>query len=238
VTCYTTRAAKLGCGTSTEAGAGGKAQHRLEENPESKMPSLFKKIFGGGKGKGDSSTGKASTDNVASGADRAATTQKMQPQQSEDLPDKSSPEIQAVLDAAAAENAAAAGMQQAQQGVKCKAGAHGASYMHSVQRQRVHDKHAPTLTPQETASLAQRSVKEPARASTANMSAPMAASMDGGEKGVRCPDTGKWYTESEIIALEAAKKKEGMAKNETAPVYNHVNLYNFLFPISCCDALL
>ena len=117
------------------------------------MPSLFKKIFGGGKGKGDSSTGKASTDNVASGADRAATTQKMQPQQSKDLPDKSSPEIQAVLDAAAAENAAAAGMQQAQQGVKCKAGAHGASSMHSVQRQRVHDKHATTLNPQETVNL-------------------------------------------------------------------------------------
>jgi hypothetical protein len=190
------------------------------------MPSLFKKIFGGGKGKGDSTTGKASTDNVAPGADRAATTQKMQPQQNKDLPDRSSPEIQAVLDAAAAENAAAAGMQLAQQGVKCKAGAHGASSMHSVQRQRVHDKHARTLTPQETASLAQQSVQEPARR-PANMSSPMGASMDGGEKRVRCPDTGIWYTESEIIALEAAKKKQGMAKEETAAVFNHINLYIF-----------
>ena len=67
------------------------------------------------------------------------------------------------------------------------------------------------------------------------MSAPIGASMKGGEKGVLCPDTGKWYTEAEIIALEAAKKKQ---ENETAAVYNHINLYNFVFPISCCDFLL
>jgi len=177
------------------------------------MPSLFKKIFGVGKGKGDSSTGKASTDNVAPAAERSGTTQKMQPQQKTDLPDRSQAEIQAILDECA-------GMQQAQQVVKCKAGAHGASSMHSVQR------HAPTLTPQETASLAQQSVQEPARR-PANMSSPMGASMDGGEKRVRCPDTGIWYTESEIIALEAAKKKQGMAKEETAAVFNHINLYIF-----------
>jgi hypothetical protein len=90
--------------------------------------------------------------------------------------------------------------------------------------------------PQETASLAQQCVQEPARR-PANMSAPMEASMIGGEKGVLYPDTGDLYTVGQIIALEAAKKNQGMAKKETAAVFNHINLSNFLFPISCCDSL-